>query len=164
MFPVFNRFIFKLFVGVNFAFIVGCAAMIDSAVRTSIDPSEQTVDFIDTCGLNKNQIYDRTLSWATQTYNSSKNVIDLKDRDAGMVSINAIMDVAVGMTTLPCKYSLQIRIKDGKSKMTFTIIKMETEYGGYPPKTSMAKINSDFSAMHSSFINAINNQTKADDF
>jgi len=164
MVSFFNRCIAILTVPTSIVLFSGCAAMMDSSVRTSIDPSEQTIDFIDSCGLNKDQIYDRTLSWATQIYNSSKNVIDMKDRDAGMVSINAIIDVNVGMTTLPCKYSLQIRIKDGKSKMTFKILNMQTEWGGYPPKNSMDKIRSDFNNMHSTFINSINNKTKADDF
>ncbi|MBZ4202324.1 MAG: DUF4468 domain-containing protein [Methylovulum sp.] len=145
--------------------INGCAGMIDNAVRLEIEPSEQTIEFIDTWEIDKNKIYDSTLSWATQTYNSSINVIDMKDRDAGLVSIHALFDVPVSFVLLPCNYSLQIRVKDKKTKMTFVIHEMATQIrGSYPPKNSMESVRSYFRHLHETYQTAIKNQTKADDF
>lgn len=164
MLPSFSRCLLSLAVGVSIALLAGCAGLADSSVRSTIEPAERTIAFIDTFELDKNQIYDRALSWATQIYTSSKRVIDMKDREAGIISINAIVDVTVAITKLPCNYSLQIRIKDGKTKMTFAINKMDTQYGGYPPKNSMPEIHSYFSAMHGTYVDAVNMQTSADDF
>ncbi len=143
----------------------GCSSMIDNAVRLEIEPSEQTIEFIDTWEIDKNKIYDSTLSWATQTYNSSINVIDMKDRDAGLVSIHAIFDVPVSSVLLPCNYSLQIRVKDKKTKMTFVIHEMVTQLSGtYPPKNSMESVRTYFRNIHNTYFSAIKNQTRADDF
>lgn len=164
MFSNFNRCMMSFILVSVIAFLGGCTAIRDGSVRLEIEPSEQTVEFIDTWEIDKNQIYDSTLSWATQTYNSSKNVIDMKDRDAGMVSIHAIFYVPVSMTKLPCNYSLQIRMKNKKTKMTFVIGQMDTDWHGYPPKNSMASVNSYIKSIHDSYFSAIKNQTKADDF
>jgi hypothetical protein len=147
-----------------FVFTIGCASMTDSAVRVSIESDEQTLDFIDTFDISKGQIYDRTLSWVTQIFVSSKDVIDLKDREAGIISINALLDVPVALTSYPCRYSLQIRVKDGKSKMTFIIGTMQTEWGGYPPKNSINKIHSEFDKIHKLYYDSILKQTSVDNF
>ena len=145
--------------------ISGCAGMIDSSVRLDIEPSEQTIEFVDTWEIDKNKIYDSTLSWATQAYNSSVNVIDMKDRDAGLVSIHAIFNVPVSFVSLPCNYSLQIRVKDKKTKMTIVIGEMATKVNGsYPPKNSMEMVRAHFRHLHETYQTAIKNQTKADDF
>jgi hypothetical protein len=143
--------------------ITGCAGM-DDAVRLTIEPSEQAVNYVDKFELDKNQIYDRSLSWVTQAFNSSKTVVDLKDREAGLISIHAVDYTPVALTRLPYKYSIQIRIKDKKTKLTFTVDGMDTQYGGYPPKNSIKFIHANFSSLHSSYALAVNSATNADDF
>lgn len=149
------------------AFLCGCAALNDDIyVRESMNPSEQTLEFIDTCSLAKDQIYDRTLSWLTQLYNSANSAIDIKDREAGLFAVKGIVDIPQGPFNYlsPCAYTMQIRIKDSKTKMVLTVGKMQTETGLYPPKNSMEQIYSHFKSIHNSFVTMLSNNTKADDF
>ena len=160
MFFNFNRCMMSFILVSVIAFLGGCTAIRDGSVRTAIEPAEQTVEFIDTWEIDKNQIYNSILSWVIHVY-GNLDVIDLKDREAGIIVIKSSFLVPVSITYLPCYYSLQIRIKDKKTKMTLHIDRMG---GGYPPKNSMASVRSEIKSIHDSYFFGIQNQTKADDF
>ncbi len=94
--------------------IFGCAGMetIPEAQRSH----EQTYDVP---GLNKDQLFDKTLAWMAETFVSSKAVIELKDKENGKIIGNGVTSIFNGLITFDVSYTLIIDIKNNKIRMTF---------------------------------------------
>jgi hypothetical protein len=83
--------------------------------------------------LAKNNIYDQTVIWMAENFKSSKAVVEVKDKELGVIvgntSVNANISIA---KWLPAVYNLfafkiKIEMKDGKFRMTFSNVKMVTD-------------------------------------
>ena len=87
-------------------------------------------------GENKNSIYSKLNKWISLNYNSSKNVIQLNDKEAGNIIIkgvntarykNALKEIypknkyIKEFESLDFNHVIEIGIKDGKFRMIFTL-------------------------------------------
>ena len=133
------------------------------AQRTSFDKDEiTTAEFVnDSLNLNQTEIFARCLEWATETFVSSKDAIQQKDKDAGIIVIQANYDLNKGfLGHWLYRFNLKIRMKDNKIKMTFETGKMidkktgqETTAGyPYPSKKDLEIIMKNYSDLHDKII------------
>lgn len=75
---------------------------------------------IDIANINKDQLYDRAMSWATKTFVSTKSVVDYSDKASGRIVLKPI---------LPYKYSMLMRVFNiGHWEYTFTILVKDGKY------------------------------------
>ena len=74
----------------------------------------------------KDQMYDKILEWMAINYVSSNDVIQYKDKVLGVIvgkgitdySINGFFTAMIGMSQ--CRYTMKVRLKDYKYKVTFS--------------------------------------------
>lgn len=64
-------------------------------------------------GFSKDAIYNKTKLWITQTYKSPQDVLQLDDKESGLIVIKAISEI----TPAYVHYTFTIKIKDGKIKL-----------------------------------------------
>lgn len=104
-----------------FLALAGCASM--------QPPTQEEITFsgvYDAPGANKNQIFDATKVWIAQKFVSSKAVIEVEDKQQGLIIGN-------GITDYPCKgmgcalkadwalaFTMRVDVKDNKLKLSFT--------------------------------------------
>lgn len=95
--------------------------------------------------INKAQIYARAQQWIAENFRSSKQVIDLKDADAGFIVGNGAVDihggVAIFKTTTTYTFKIRLDIKDEKFRATFTNIMMLTDAGEKPIEDTNTGLN-----------------------
>lgn len=111
--------ILGLILGIAFTF---CAS--------AVEPFQ--VEIVKEVPLLKSDIYDQTVIWFAENFKSSKAVIEMKDKDLGVIIGNAAMDVNISLTKwLPAVYTpftfkMKVEMKDKKFRMTFSNVKMVT--------------------------------------
>lgn len=105
------KYIYLLFV--ISIFLYGCSG----AVRTTISPGEKNYTFEENTSKSKTVAFEAVDEWLAVNANNAKNIIQLKDKDAGKFVVKPIMDVTVGMTNLPMNYTLIMRISDKKNNL-----------------------------------------------
>lgn len=97
---------------------------------TIVDGGMQFIRVIEAPGKNKNDLYVTLMESVTNVYKDSKSVIDVKDRELGLIIIKGIFMSATyswGVsTTLQSEHILKIEIKDGKCRLTLTIPSIRT--------------------------------------
>ena len=145
------KYIYILFVISIFLF--GCSG----AVRTTINPEEKNYTFEENTSKSKTVAFEAVDEWLAVNANNAKNIIQLKDKDAGKFVAKPTMNVTVGLTKLPMNYSLILRISDEKIIFNFEIGEMATAYGGYPPESSIEEIKNEFISMKDDILNKIEN-------
>lgn len=145
------KYIYFLFV--ISIFLYGCSG----AVRTTISPEEKDYTFEENTSKSKTVAFEAVDEWLAVNANNSKNIIQLKDKDAGKFVVKPVMDVTVSMTKLPMNYTLIMRISDKKIVFNFEIGEMATAYGGYPPESSIEEIKNEFISTKNSILNKIEN-------
>jgi transcription antitermination factor NusA-like protein len=108
-------------------FILGIAL---TFCASAVEPFQ--VEIVKEVPLLKSEIYDQTVVWIAENFKSSKAVIEMKDKDLGVIIGNASMDVNISLTKwLPAVYSpftfkMKVEMKDEKLRMTFNNVKMIT--------------------------------------
>ncbi len=81
----------------------------------------------------RDKIYDNALLWLSESFRSSKAVIDLKDRDLGTIIGNAADEIKIGWgATLPISYKLRIDVRDNRYRLTFSNVTVHTAFGLRP--------------------------------
>ena len=73
-------------------------------------------------GMTKDVIFDRTLAWMAETFVSSKNVIELKDKENGKIigkGATFFTRDPLKIVRNPCRYTMIIDIKDNKIRITY---------------------------------------------
>ena len=78
------------------------------------------VEIIKEIKMLKDDIYKNALLWMAESFRSSKEVIDLKDRDMGTIIGNGSVDIKIGWGAYtPARFKLKIDVKDDKYRLTF---------------------------------------------
>ena len=81
----------------------------------------------------KDRIYDQTVVWFAVTFKSSKTVIELKDKELGVIIGNAAVNANISIAKwLPpvnnlFTFKMKVEMKDSKFRMTFNNVKMVTD-------------------------------------
>lgn len=87
-----------------------------------------SVEIIRPASLPKGNLFDQTVLWMAENFRSSKEVIELKDRELGTIIGNGAIDMNIGLsfipTNVPVTFKLRIDVKDNKYRMTFSNVKM----------------------------------------
>jgi hypothetical protein len=89
-------------------------------------------EVVDTCSLTKEQLYNKTKLWLANTFNDSKSVIEVDDKENGEI-------VGKGNFDFTCKYSLvnvnstcfftiKIDVKDNKYRLQLYNVYTTTGY------------------------------------
>jgi len=85
---------------------------------------ERSMQKVHDIDLTKNEIYDSSLEWMAQTLSGSREVIELKDKDKGVIIGKGITrfrgKVGVGSTDVLCRFTLIVEAKDNKYRTTYT--------------------------------------------
>jgi hypothetical protein len=75
--------------------------------------------------IKKNELYNGLKEWIGMDFVSAKNVIEVDDKDAGLIIVNPLKDYSFGKLQYICydgniRYSIKIQIKDGRFKVVVT--------------------------------------------
>ena len=88
------------------------------------------VEIIKEVPLQKDDIYDQAVVWIAENFKSSKAVIEMKDKDLGVIIGNAAMDVNISAVkwlpavNTPFTFKMKLEMKDKKFRMTFSNVNM----------------------------------------
>lgn len=91
--------------------------------------------------MSKDAIYNKTVEWVSETYRSANNVIQNKDKDAGVVQLNAIYSCPTKKVLghqyyFDVRYSLKVEMKDGRYRYEFTNFIPQRDGKTYSPLTN----------------------------
>lgn len=78
-------------------------------------------EVIQTEGLNKSDIYAALRGWVATSFNSAQDVIQMDDKDAGIIICSALFNYNYGKMMYAAyegvvKYTLKLQVKDGRFK------------------------------------------------
>jgi len=102
---------------------------IDASAQTwPIDKETNKFTFTEVINVDsatKNDLYLRAREWFAKTYNNSKEVIQVDDKDAGKIYGRGAISVFVTQIGIPhdnglVYYDISINVKDGRYKYTLT--------------------------------------------
>lgn len=84
--------------------------------------------------IKKNDIYNGLKEWVGMNFVSAKNVIELDDKEAGLIIVNPLRDYTIGKLQYLCydgyiKYSIKMQIKEGRFKVVITNFMHENNPG-----------------------------------
>ena len=73
--------------------------------------------------IKKEQIYSVIIEWIGTNYQSAKNVIEIQDKDKGLIILNALFDFKCsGLSSMHysgvINYKMKIQIRDGRFKVS----------------------------------------------
>ncbi|MBF0171159.1 MAG: DUF4468 domain-containing protein [Nitrospinae bacterium] len=93
-----------------------------SALAEPVPPfSHVTVEDVD---ISKGEIYIAAMDWMTETFRSSKSVIEFEDKEAGVIVGKGNADFGYkfvfGTTDANAKFKIKIEAKDGRYRLTFS--------------------------------------------
>jgi hypothetical protein len=92
-----------------------------------------SVELIREIAMPRDQLFNRTSLWLAEHTTSSKEVVELRDREQGLIVGNASVDLKVGWgVTMPMKFKIRIDVKDDKYRMTFSQVQVYTGFGLKP--------------------------------
>jgi hypothetical protein len=103
------------------------------------------VQIIKSVPLAKDEIYSQTLIWMAENFKSSKSVIDMKDKELGVIIGNGAVDVNLGSKFLPVNntftFKMKVEMKDNKLRLTFSNVKMVVQGYEKPIEQTNRKAN-----------------------
>lgn len=84
--------------------------------------------------LSKSDIYAALRGWVATSYNSAQDVIQMDDKDAGIIICSALFEYSYGKMQYKAyegviKYSLKLQIKDGRFKAEVSNIIHQNNHG-----------------------------------
>lgn len=97
------------------------------------------VEIIRPAPLQKEALFNQTVLWMAESFQSSKETIELKDKELGTIIGNASTNVDIGLSSflpsvlVPVTFKLRIDVKDSKYRMTFSNVKMDFDESGVFP-------------------------------
>ena len=103
-------------------------------------------------GVSKKELFNRARKWFADYYNSSETVIDLEDKESGILIAKPLgyanIPYILGFTAVKMFYTINIYVKDGRYKYEITDIINETdpsEFNGYrSSKTNIESVINDY--------------------
>ena len=95
---------------------VGCA----NAPWVPIPSDErQSEIIIENLNKNKDKLFDLTIEWIAKSFVDSKNVIEHKSKDDGLIIGMGYMNVSAGIIIVNVGFSLTINVKDNRIRMKY---------------------------------------------
>lgn len=95
-------------------------------------------DVVKIDSISKNELYNRAKLWFATTFNSSKDVLQIEDKDSGQLVGNSLFKYsptvfnASARTVGNIKFTIKIFVKDGRYKYEFTnFIHESNSYSAY---------------------------------
>jgi hypothetical protein len=76
-------------------------------------------------GFSKDEIYTKTKLWIAQSYKSPQDVLQLDDKESGVIVIKGIFEISPAYV----HYTFTIKIKDGKMKLDTNHIYSDSSVG-----------------------------------
>lgn len=103
---------------------------------------------IDIAGMKKEDLYNRALSYFVYNYVSGKDVIQVQDKDAGLIVAKGIYnDVHVGIslitTYVDCSHIVRVDCRDEKARIIVSLMEYEKKIvgGNTPPSYVNVPVN-----------------------
>ena len=100
------------------------------------DTTLKYTEVIQVDSMNKLTLYQRARAWTNDAFKSSKNVIQIDDKETGEIAGKAIYDATISWNALgkrtattTVNFKFQILVKDGRYKYIFTDFTEEGYYG-----------------------------------
>ena len=90
-------------------------------------------------GVDKNTLFNRATKWFAETYVDSRSVLELSDRQAGLLLGDGFMQFDLRdygsyiSTVYRVKHNFKVEIKDHKVKLTLKVISFESESHTFIP-------------------------------
>jgi Domain of unknown function (DUF4468) with TBP-like fold len=139
---------------------LGCAGL-----QSATDMDKTTENVVDV-QLSKVDIYNKTLQWMAQTFNSSKNVIQMQDSAQGVIIGNGNVSFPWGAIAADVHIGFKIEIKDNKYRFSSSNYRLITDNG---EQSNMAKSIADnareqVAALEKSLFNFLTQSNKTKDF
>jgi len=98
----------------------GCAA---PGSNTPLVEYQEVIEF--DSEIDKSTLFNRTRLWLAEAFVDSKEVIELEDKEAGLLVGNGGMEYTFPLVpAMPGQFSLRIDIKNGKLRTTYSNFKI----------------------------------------
>ena len=101
-----------------------------------LDTTLKYSEVIQVDSMNKLTLYQRARAWTNDVFKSSKNVIQIDDKETGEIAGKAIFDATISWNALgkrtattTVNFKFQILVKDGRYKYIFTDFTEDGYYG-----------------------------------
>ena len=131
--------------------LIGCAS---SSVRHNLNPGEGYYESTDEHAKTQNEAFVAAMEWIATHYNDADKVIQMSDKDAGIIVAKGMSQISVFTQPVYFGYTLKIKFKENKVKFEFTT---GTNHNGYyPPADSMDDLKKEYSAIKISIMNKVN--------
>ena len=79
---------------------------------------------------SKNDIFDKANVWIAESFGSYKAVVEMIDKDTGIIVLNGLTDHNLGLGSwIQCRYTMTIDIKDNKIRITFRNVRLRWKDG-----------------------------------
>lgn len=113
----------RLLVALPFAFFL----------QTALAQDDFSFEIVQDIAMTREQLFNNASLWLAESTASSKSVIDLKDKDLGVIIGNANAEAKAGWgTTTPMQFKIRIDVKDNKYRLMFSQVAIYTGYGFKP--------------------------------
>jgi hypothetical protein len=124
-----------------------------------ITEEQRNVEFIESQNIGKDIAFDKALEWIAINFNSANDVIQLKDKETGILVVQAVFSYPydiLGSITETVGYTMTIRLKEDKIKFEFKTKNLLT---GFPPqKGDLQKINNNYLTIKNEILTALNKE------
>lgn len=122
--------------------VLSCA----SYEETIVPEEERFVQRVIEVNKDKEELYSTFLRWMAYSFGSSKEVIELADKEEGIIIGKGSIDVTYTIMPLNTHFTLTAEFKDKKVRVTFTGLYIEdpsTSLGAFPksPLTGQNQID-----------------------
>lgn len=156
-------------------FLSACGGRADYVRSDGYSPDENHIEYIVEYNKTKNEAYSIAENWIAKKYNSANNVIQQRDKENGVIVVKALAPCATSwMLGSPAtggytNYTLEVRMKDNKSKISFNLGGIIFTNGPdrpecAPPTNSMPALKSYFKNIKDELSSEWNKETSQDNF
>jgi hypothetical protein len=109
--------------------LAGCVTMPEAAKQSAIE------DIVNIPGKEKNEIYTASKIWIAETFNSAKAVIEIDDKEMGLIIGNGTIkfpcdseQTCLMRSSYNLRFTMRVDIKNQKIKTTFSNLRMVSTY------------------------------------
>jgi hypothetical protein len=83
-------------------------------------PEERSVQYIHELTLDKNEIFGKSIVWLAKVFVDSKEVLEVKDKEAGNIVGKGTVTFLNVLVDIPCRFTFVMEIKDNKYRITYS--------------------------------------------
>lgn len=109
------------------------------------------VKIVEVPDMKKDEIYNRALSYFTYNYVSGKSVIQVQDKENGLIVGKGVYDdvhigISIITTYVDAWHILRVDVKEGRARVIITLTEYEKEIvsGSTPPSYSTMKVANEY--------------------